>query len=727
MRVISVLIAGTTGTIVNFGTLQMLGTVANIVLDDGGSVTNGGAGATNAAITGTGTGIYINNAPGTVTNFGHITVTSTSAGNGVTLEDGGSVSNFGTIQNADTASTGVYIHAGGSVSNAKGARIAGANNGISIRGGVGTVTNAGSITGSDPTGTGGSGNGIYLIDDGSITNQSGGVIAGHNQGVYSRNFAITVTNSGLIETTGSADGVYLRGGGTITNNAGGTISGSAAGVALGQHGGIVTNHGVIKGVVGFYAGIHHPGANTLVNFGTVASTAAGGVAVEMGSSVGLEKLLVVEKGAVFTGLVEGGGRGEIEFANAGAAAMGGNISGFNTVVLASGGADSLTLANANFGGVDGRMTVIGGNKGNTVNAAAVTTGQLTIEGGAGKDVLTGANNGGTIFVFTAATLTASDKITGSGFNNELDMTTAGTVAAGGVSAVQLYRLADGGANKLVLTNANFIGLLGNTINVYGGNDGNTIDGSGLTGAGDNLAIYAGAGHDVLKGGSGNDNFIFANTTLSGDTISGGGGNNELQMTTSAALSVAGVSGVETYVLGDGGANTLALTAANFAGVAGGAITVSDGGGGNTVSLAASVPAADHVVVYAGTGVDKLTGGAGGDVFFAGGKTVMTGKAGANQFTFSAPGSNTVADFAASAANTLMFISGAGFSLTGAGATPKPLGALFTTGAFTNSTQRFAYSGGKLFYSATGSSSNEKLVATLTGSPTLNTAHLLFMS
>ena len=49
----------------------------------------------------------------------------------------------------------------------------------------------------------------------------------------------------------------------------------------------------------------------------------------MGSSVGSNKLLVVEKGAVFTGSGRGGGgRGEIEFAATGTAAMGGNISGF---------------------------------------------------------------------------------------------------------------------------------------------------------------------------------------------------------------------------------------------------------------------------------------------------------------------------------------------------------------------------------------------------------------
>ena len=237
----------------------------------------------------------------------------------------------------------------------------------------------------------------------------------------------------MIETTGTLDGIYLRGGGSVTNNAGGTITGSAAGVELGQRDGIVTNHGVINGIIGFFGG--HSGNNTLINFGTVASTstAAGAVAVQMGNSVG-SKLLIVEPGAVFTGLVEGGGRGEIEFAATGTAAMGGNISGFETVALANGGADSLTLAEANLAGVSSnRITVVGGNDGNTVNASALTTGAVTIDGGAGADVLTGDAEGNAHFVFTATALTATDTITGSNVNNELDVTTPGTVAAAGVT------------------------------------------------------------------------------------------------------------------------------------------------------------------------------------------------------------------------------------------------------------------------------------------------------
>jgi Ca2+-binding RTX toxin-like protein len=409
--------------------------------------------------------------------------------------------------------------------------------------------------------------------------------------------------------------------------------------------------------------------------------------------------------------------------------MGGNISGFNTVRLANGGADTLTLNNANVSGIKGALTVICGDKGNTVNASAVTTlSKLIIDGGAGKDVLTGTGNPGgrTIFVFSAKALTAADKITASGFNNELDLTTPGTVAAGGVSAVQIYRLANGGKNTLVLKSANFAGLPSNTVQIYGGNAGNTIDGSGVTGASQNLQIYGGGGADVLKGGAGNDVFALSAATLTGSVVEGGGGNNELEITTAGILPVAAVTGIETYVLADSGANALSLTSANFAGVAGHVITVSDGNGDSTVS-GSTLPAADRLNLYAGTGADELTGGAGGDALFAGGDTTMTGKAGANQFTFSAPGNNTITDFGASSANQMVFVSGSGFSLPGATIAPKPLGGLFTAGAFTSPSQRFSYTGGKLFYSATGSVSSEHLVATLSGSPVLNPAHLLFMS
>jgi hypothetical protein len=113
---------------------------------------------------------------------------------------------------------------------------------------------------------------------------------------------------------------------------------------------------------------------------------------------------------------------------------------------------------------------------------------------------------------------------------------------------------------------------------------------------------------------------------------------------------------------------------------------------------------------------------------------MTGGLGANEFAFSAAGKNTIADFAASAANEIAF-SNAGFALgqSGASATPKALPtSLFTsdaTGAFTAATQRFAYdtANGDLYYSASGTTAGEHLVATLTNHPALAASHLFLIT
>ncbi|MGH7065237.1 MAG: hypothetical protein ACREET_14270 [Stellaceae bacterium] len=195
-----------------------------------------------------------------------------------------------------------------------------------------------------------------------------------------------------------------------------------------------------------------------------------------------------------------------------------------------------------------------------------------------------------------------------------------------------------------------------------------------------------------------------------------------------------ILGFPTISLADGGTNVLTLKAANFAGVTDGATTVYDGANGNAV-LASGLPAMDAITVHAGAGIDKLTGGAGNDALFAGGKTTMTGKTGANQFVFSGPGSaNVVADFAASVQNEIVF-SNFGFSLgqSGASATPQQLpGNLFVenaTGKFTNTTERFAddTANGKLFFAADGSGSTPELVATLTNHPELSASQLFFIT
>jgi hypothetical protein len=730
----AVAIAGAAGTVANFGTITAAGTTPAVLLEAGGAVVNGAAGAAAALVSGTGSGVYAANGRGTVTNFGTIDAASASQGSGVMLRAGGNVANFGKIESSSGTTSGVYLSGTGVVVNggktAPAAAIDGGGNGVAVRGAIASITNFGAIAGA-------ANNGVYLQLGGSVLNQASGIVSGAAAGIVAHNGAATVANYGRITAASAeAKGVALFAGGTLTNGKSGSkeglISGTEVGVYVKNGTAHVTNFGTIKGATGFLGA--GAGNATLTNFGTVESTkGAAGVAVDMAGGTG-NGLLIVEQGATFVGRIEGGGSGEIEFVGGGAANVA-NVSGFATIVLGNGVGHNLTFTDANFAGVAGdTITVFGGNRGNTVDGSRLTSAgeTLVIQGGSGTDILKGGLGNDT-FVFAADDLLKTDKVTGGGGNDELLLTTPGVIAAGGVSGVETYRLAGGGHNSLVLTNANFAGINGSTITVYCGNRGNTIDGSALSLAANGLVIYAGSGADVLKGGAGNDIFVFAAQALTGtDRILGGGGNNELLMTSAGKIAAAGVSGVETYVLADGGANTLVLTKANFIGTKG-SITISDGNGGNTVS-AATVPATDRIVVYAGSGVDKLVGGAGGDIFYAGGRTTMTGKTGTNEFIFSAPGHNVVTDFSASITNEIVVSnSGFGLKLSGAGNKPKLLpNGLFVanaTGSFTSASQRFAYDTkkGELFFSATGSTRNEQLVVTLTGHPSLAAGQVFFVS
>jgi hypothetical protein len=298
---------------------------------------------------------------------------------------------------------------------------------------------------------------------------------------------------------------------------------------------------------------------------------------------------------------------------------------------------------------------------------------------------------------------------------------AAALIAGGTGV-----LLDGGGTARITNFGTLKGTIGIAV-AAGAVAGTTLTNSGrIIGTG-GTAVAFGGGNDVLTVDAG---AVFAGM------VNGGGGADEIVQGAAGTLAVAGFTGFETIVLFNGGIDKLTLKSTNFTGVTGATITVTGGGKGDTVS-AAGVAAADRIIVHAGAGPDFLVGGAGNDAFYAGGRTMMTGGAGANEFVFAATGSNMVEDFAKSPANELVF-SNAGFNLRlGGSATPKRLttaqaAKLFvanTTGNFTKASQRLAYdtSTGQLFSGTHGSAGSEQLVATLSDHAMITAGQLFFIS
>src|SRR5256885_1301911 len=81
--------------------------------------------------------------------------------------------NFGTVKTTVASSSGVYFERGGTVTNSSGALITGTQNGVYIDATAGTVTNSGTIKG-----TGTSGYGIQFRAGGSVSNAQSSLISG---------------------------------------------------------------------------------------------------------------------------------------------------------------------------------------------------------------------------------------------------------------------------------------------------------------------------------------------------------------------------------------------------------------------------------------------------------------------------------------------------------------------------------------------------------------------
>ena len=121
-------------------------------------------------------------------------------------------------QGTSRTTAGIELLSGGSVTNLSGGSISGFYGIVGLLGAL-TVVNAGSISGSHGQFPGFGtyyGDGIQLRRGGSVVNQSGGVIGGHD-GIYGGKYgAVSVVNAGSIAGV-VGDGVVLAAGGSVTN------------------------------------------------------------------------------------------------------------------------------------------------------------------------------------------------------------------------------------------------------------------------------------------------------------------------------------------------------------------------------------------------------------------------------------------------------------------------------------------------------------------------------
>ena len=344
-------VGGGNVSVTNAGTI--LGSSTSIFIGGAGSVTNE---AGEVIEGGTAVGSY--GAPITVTNSGLIvgTANTSTNGQGVRLDQGGTVVNNATGVITSSASAAVYVYRGSgantvtnfgkitssagegvrvegpaSVTNAAGASISG-ETGVSMNGSPSQLTNAGTIVGTELVGVGSEGAGVVTFG-GTITNATTGSISGARYGLVLVGLtSTTLTNAGTISGT-SLDGVNASDpGDTMTNAATGVITGGFAGIYVSQAvPATLTNAGQVQG--GQF-GVQFRGAGTVVN-------QAGGL-IAGAALDGIDAMAVLtlqnQAGASITG-----GRYGVQVAGGSVTNAGTITGGVDSVKFIGAGSNTLTL------------------------------------------------------------------------------------------------------------------------------------------------------------------------------------------------------------------------------------------------------------------------------------------------------------------------------------------------------------------------------------------------
>jgi Hint domain len=416
----------------------------------------------------------------TLTNLG--TIGSSTVSNGLTATGAAdSVVNTGIIlggNNAVAASDGL------SLTNQSGAIISGGNQGVYIAGSPGAVINEGSISAKN-------GAGIVLNAGGVVRNLDSGAVAGYTFGVAFQGATGTLVNAGTIDSY--KDGVFVRAGGAITNQAGGTIiatygrgiRGITAAVAVVNAGSIAAyTEGVYLAAGG---SVTNQIGGTIGQRGTVQSGAPNSF---KGAVVSFNPNVTVENSGAISGQFFGVylGAGGVVTNQAGGVVTGAASTG----ILVKAGTGTVVNAGSVAGAIGGIALYSGVNASNASTGVVIATGSFGSEGFslAPTDTL---DNAGSVSAGDAGVVLAG----GSALTNE----STGTISQSGGYALNNHFvgvfLSSGGAT---LINAGSISGQNYGVDILNGSTVINRTG-GWIGSGTNIGAYVANGGTLINAGS----------------------------------------------------------------------------------------------------------------------------------------------------------------------------------------------------------------------------------
>jgi hypothetical protein len=517
--------SGAAGTVRNDGSIY--GSSEAISLALGGAVTN----ASGGGIYGAGYAIDIKGAAGSLVNSGTVSAHGTAA---------------------------VLFAGGGAINNLAGGTIAGGF-GVTVSGAVGTVSNAGTISGAYFSGSfigqtlGGFG--IALAGGGSVTNASGGMISGPDDGV-SIAAGGTVTNASLATITGGQAAIAIVGGGDVVNN--GALNGTGfRGVYLTDGGTVINNSGASIAAYSTDVSISGTGG-VVMNAGTMSVSGSNGVGILMSGGGSVNNAA----GGVIAGHLRG-----VDMFGGGTLVNGGLISStivaarYGAVYMNAGSTDpSSTVTNLSTGTIAGvgRAIYQAFKVGTVINAGTIIGTNV-----AGIEMVAG----GSITAAAVVNNQAGGSVTGlfDGiyvYRTSSTITNAGSIVGTGTSAAGMF-LRDGGSVS---------NLAGGAILAVNGSINRGIAIAGATGTIANAGTIGGSGFGVYLGSGGTVVNAAGGSIHGGYGVSIGGGG-----TVTNAGTIAG-SGADAVAFAPGHSNRLIADP--------GAIFTGAVNGGNTVGAAA---------------------------------------------------------------------------------------------------------------------------------------------